>query len=212
MPEGRESAVAADVLLARLLWSVYTRCVTDSQQVATREVVTSRNGPLPEMWSKLAAYRANYGLGDPRTWVGLSHLSRWDRLKRLMDQPTSREMYELMTGLSEVDLRQLCTLADVNVERATYALRTTFVLNFSSPIATVVALGQLFPAEFKLFLERLDERGLFEGLLIFFVAGILLTTAYAWIRTRDALEIRDIIRIVASRVRAAGTTDEDEGH
>ena len=146
-------------------------------------------------------YRADYGLGYSRTWVGLSHLSRPDRMLRLLARPAAQQILTRLATLDEAELGHLETIATINAQRAHYALRTTSILNLSGPVAVIVALGQLFPKEFKAFTGSLDERQLFSGYMVALAVLILLSVLYTWLRSRDAAELRELIIIASSRAR-----------
>ncbi len=190
--------------------SVYVCSVTeavgepqDSSATTERPPLSVESPPsvMPPVWSEIMAYRANYGLGYFWTWVGLSHMSRRDRLAQLLCRPATRDLIEKLRGLDVAGLQQLQTLAEVNVGRAQFALRSTLVINVSSPVAVMVALGQLFPVEFKALIHRLDERQILTGLIIYVLVALFFTVAYAWTRARDAHELYEVIQLVYAHRR-----------
>ncbi|MGF1510292.1 MAG: hypothetical protein ACFB9M_12405 [Myxococcota bacterium] len=169
------------------------------------DVATGEEKPeLPRVWDELEKYRADYGLDYPWTWIGLSHLSRKDRLKRLMGRPATQRIVQHLASLPEGELRRLETLATVNMNRAQDALRTTLLVNLSSPIAVIVAVGQLFPREFQAFVADLRHQQVLGGYVVLLAVLVLLGVMHAWLRSRDAIELRDVVSIVlAGAVRRA---------
>ena len=110
---------------------------------------------VPKVWTDIVRYRANYGTGYLGTWFGLSHMSRRDRLQRMMARTQTQRVLQAIDGLSVGEVEHLQALANVNAERAQLAFRTTLILNFSSPFAVLIGLGQLFPATAKMVIREL---------------------------------------------------------
>ena len=160
-------------------------------------------------WSELAKYRADYGAGYVATWFGVPHLNRQDGLQRLLARKQACAVLDTVRPLGERDRRHLEVLATINAERSNYALRTALLLNISSPIAISVALGQLFPAEFRTLLTELDEQSLLVPAVAWIVFVAIVTVLYCWIRSRDAIELRDILRICCAPPQVAPTRSNE---
>lgn len=152
---------------------------------------------LPTCWPELIRYRS--GLRPSSlTFLGVSDRAPPDRLARLLKTPHAKRAVALLDGLSMPELNHVKTAAEANAEQAEAAFRRTLVFNVTGPVAFVATMAQVAPETSTELLASLDRRGVTTYFILAALALIAATVLYTFVRSRDARDLSDIVRLVNS--------------
>lgn len=119
------------------------------------------------------------------------------RLSRLRKGPLAKRL-ERMLAEAEVGsdaLQRLSALAEINSRRADAGFRITAIANLTVPVAVIGGLGQLYPQDFRDVLAHLAAEGVLGWMLAFGLTGVTSTVGLAYIRAREAGDLRDLLAI-----------------
>jgi len=155
-------------------------------------------GPLPSCWPELTRYRSANRFSLQSAFI-VSDSALSDRLTRLLATKPAKRVLDLLEPLTPTELSHVRQVAETNASQAEAEFRRSSVFNVSWPIALIAAVSQLAPSWTA---SLFDDVGWDSHTLMILAAAlwIVATVAFAFLRSRDARDLADIVALVhASR-------------
>ena len=124
-------------------------------------------------------------------FYGLVERTHPNRMGKLLNAQKARAVSDIFQKLDDRQLGQFRTMAFVNLEQATSAMRLNVIGNISIPVGFLVLVNQLLPNRLGLFISEIGA----EALLFICSVVLALLVVTMWYAYAGVLQARDLYHL-----------------